>query len=249
MTSRAGIRLFIDVPLGPGLGLPMADTQAHYLRNVLRRTPGDEVRLFNGKDGEWRARIDTLDKRGGAFAIEAQTRVQTTEDGPWLLVAAIKRARMELIVEKATELGVTRICPVTTARTNTDRINRDRLISIAIEAAEQCGRLTVAEIAAPGPLSEMLRDWSPTRRLYLLDETGGGTPIAASFAAHPANIGAALLIGPEGGFDQTELDAMMNLPFVNALDLGGRVLRAETAALAALACYQAVAGDWARNQG
>ncbi len=244
MTSRAGLRLYIDTPLAAHAHLPMAETHAHYLRNVLRRGPGDEVRLFNGRDGEWRARIAALDKHGGAFQTEEMTRAQRDEDGPWLLVAAIKRAPLELIVEKATELGVARICPVTTQRTNSERINRDRLAAIAIEAAEQCSRLTVPEIAPTKPLNEMLRDWQAPRRLYLLDETGAGTPIAAALASHPRDDGAALLIGPEGGFAESELDAMKFLPFVNALDLGKRILRAETAALAALACFQAIAGDW-----
>jgi 16S rRNA (uracil1498-N3)-methyltransferase len=138
---------------------------------------------------------------------------------------------------------------VTTVRTNSERLNRDRLISIATEASEQCARLTVPEIAAAMPLKDMLVDWPENRQLYLLDETGGGTPMAAAFGAHRKERGAALLIGPEGGFDQSELDAMRNLPFVNALDLGKRILRAETAALAALACYQAIAGDGAKNGG
>ena len=245
MTSRAGIRLYIDAALSAHAHLPMAETHAHYLRNVLRRGPGDEVQLFNGRDGEWRATIATLDKRGGAFQTTEQTRPQSADDGPWLLVAAIKRARLELIVEKATELGAARICPVTTARTNSERINRDRLAAIAIEAAEQCSRLTVPEIAATKSLADVLREWPAPRRLYLLDETGAGTPIAVAFASHPREFGAALLIGPEGGFAESELDAMKFLPFVNALDLGDRILRAETAALAALACFQAIAGDWA----
>ena len=245
MTSRAGIRLYIDAALSAHAHLPMAETHAHYLRNVLRRGPGDEVQLFNGRDGEWRATIDILDKRGGVFHTDAQTRPQTVDNGPWLLVALIKRAPLEMIVEKATELGAARICPVTTARTNTERINRERLAAIAIEAAEQCSRLTVPEIAATKPLAEILRDWPTPRRLYLLDETGAGTPIAATFALHPREHGAAILIGPEGGFSESELDAMKFLPFVNALDLGKRVLRAETAALSALACFQAIAGDWA----
>jgi 16S rRNA (uracil1498-N3)-methyltransferase len=245
MTSRAGIRLYIDMPLATGETLTMGETHAHYLRNVLRRAVGNEIHLFNGRDGEWRARIAILDKRGGTFTIEALTRPQTTEAGPWLLVAAIKRARLEMIVEKATELGIARICPVTTLRTNSERLNLDRLTAIAVEAAEQCTRLSVPVIAPVEPLTQMLARWPAERRLYLLDETGVGTPIATAFASHPASAEAAILIGPEGGFDQSELDAMKILPFVNALDLGKRVLRAETAALAALACFQAIAGDWA----
>jgi 16S rRNA (uracil1498-N3)-methyltransferase len=249
MTSRAGIRLFVQAPLNAGVSLIMEDQHVHYLRNVLRRSEGDRIELFNGRDGQWRARIAVLDRRGGSFMVESRTLEQAPEDGPWLLIAAIKRARLEMIVEKATELGAARICPVTTVRTNSERLNRDRLISIATEASEQCARLTVPEIAAAMPLKDMLVDWPENRQLYLLDETGGGTPMAAAFGAHRKERGAALLIGPEGGFDQSELDAMRNLPFVNALDLGKRILRAETAALAALACYQAIAGDGAKNGG
>ncbi|MCD6073263.1 MAG: ribosomal small subunit methyltransferase [Rhodospirillales bacterium] len=253
MTSRAGIRLFVEADLATG-ALPMSEDHAHYLRNVMRRGSGDEVHLFNGRDGEWLARIGGLDKRGGQFTVHKQVRAQETEDGPWLLIGAIKRVRLELIIEKATELGAARICPVTTLRTNTERLNRDRLTAIATEAAEQCARLTVPEIAPTVPLKNMLMDWPHKeelgdRRLYLLDETGAGTAMAAAFGAHPKNQGAALLIGPEGGFDQSELDAMRILPFVNALDLGKRILRAETAALAALACYQAIVGDGAKNGG
>jgi 16S rRNA (uracil1498-N3)-methyltransferase len=249
MTSRAGIRLFVQAPLNAGVSLIMEDQHVHYLRNVLRRSEGDRIELFNGRDGQWRARIAVLDRRGGSFMVESRTLEQAPEDGPWLLIAAIKRARLEMIVEKATELGAARICPVTTVRTNSERLNRDRLISIATEASEQCARLTVPEIAAAMPLKDMLVDWPENRQLYLLDETGGGTPMAAAFGAHRKERGAALLIGPEGGFDQSELDAMRNLPFVNALDLGKRILRAETAALAALACYQAIVGDGAKNGG
>jgi 16S rRNA (uracil1498-N3)-methyltransferase len=248
MTSRAGIRLFVQAPLNAGVSLIMEERHVHYLRNVLRQSEGDRIELFNGRDGQWRARIAVLDRRGGSFMVESQTRQQAPENGPWLIVAAVKRARIEMIVEKATELGVSRICPVTTQRTNSERLNRERLVSIATEAAEQSARLTVPEIAALIPLKTMLTDWPPQnapnhRRLYLLDETGAGLAMASAFAAHPREMGAALLIGPEGGFDQSELDAMRILPFVSALDLGKRILRAETAALAALACYQAIAGD------
>lgn len=243
MTSRAGIRLFVQAPLTASVSLIMEDQHVHYLRNVLRQSEGDRIELFNGRDGQWRARIAVLDRRGGSFMVERQTFEQTAEDGPWLIVGAVKRARLEMIVEKATELGAARICPVTTLRTNSERLNRERLIAIATEAAEQCARLTVPEIAALTPLKTMLMNWPTDRRLYLLDETGAGVPMAQAFAAHPKEMGAALLIGPEGGFDQSELDAMRILPFVNALDLGKRILRAETAALAALACYQAIAGN------
>ena len=248
MTSRAGIRLFVQAPLSPGVSLIMEDPHVHYLRNVLRRSEGDRVELFNGRDGQWRARIAVLDRRGGSYVIESRTREQAAEDGPWLLIAPVKRARLDLIVEKATELGVARICPVSTARTNSERVNLERLASIAIEASEQCNRLTVPEITSAEALSQVLATWDVTRRLYLLDETGSGLPVGPAFASHPHDTGAALLIGPEGGFDQSELDAMKILPFVNALDLGKRILRAETAALAALACFQAIAGDWATDK-
>lgn len=236
------IRLFIDQLLAGGARIAANDKQAHQLRHVMRRNEGDEVLLFNGRDGEWRATLDLIGKRDVAFHLVERTRLPIAETGPWLLIALIKRGPLDLVIEKATELGVSAILPVMTERTNAERANLERLAAIAREAAEQCGRLTVPEVRAPQPLLSALGSWPKDRRLFVMDETHSGAPAAETFAHSSGQ--AAILIGPEGGFSQTELDALRNLPFVNALDLGSRVLRAETAAIAALACYQALAGDW-----
>jgi 16S rRNA (uracil1498-N3)-methyltransferase len=224
-----------------------SDAQAHQLRHVMRRADGDEVLLFNGRDGEWRATIAMAGKRAIDFQLADRTRPQDPEPGPWLLIAPVKRGPFDLIAEKATELGASTLWPVMTERTNAERVNLDRLSAIVREAAEQCGRLTVPEVRAPRALMTALASWPSERKLFLMDETHAGAPAADAFAR--ARGPAAILIGPEGGFAQSELDAIRKLPFVNALDLGHRILRAETAAIAALACYQAVAGDWRSTPG
>ena len=243
------IRLHVEAPLASDARVVTTQPQAHYLKNVMRRAAGDEILLFNGRDGEWRARIETLDRKGCALAVVAQTRAQPDETGPVLLIAPIKRGPMEWLVEKATELGVTDIRLVTTERTNAERVKVERLAAIAVEAAEQCGRLSVPDVHAPTALSALLRDWPATEPLYLLDETGGVTSIADAMQDHPRKQPPGFLIGPEGGFAQAELDAMKKLNFVTALGLGPRLLRAETAAVAALSCFQALAGDWAEQPG
>jgi 16S rRNA (uracil1498-N3)-methyltransferase len=236
------IRLFIDRDLSGGAEIAADDKQSHQLRHVMRRSEGDEVLLFNGRDGEWRARLSLVGKRDLTFRLTGQVRPQTEEAGPWLLIALIKRAPLDLVAEKATELGASAILPVMTERTNAERANIDRLATIAREAAEQCGRLTIPDVRPPQLLMDVMGRWSSDRKLFVMDETHKGVAAAAGFAKASGPV--AILVGPEGGFAQTELDALRNLPFVNALDLGIRVLRAETAAIAALACYQAVAGDW-----
>jgi len=238
------IRLHVTEALSAGARIDATTTQAHYLNHVMRRTAGDEVLLFNGRDGEWRARIDVLDRKGSGFVVEQRTRPQAPEPGPTLLIAAIKRVPLELVVEKATELGAAAIQPVLTRRTNSERVNLERLGAIAVEAAEQCERLTVPELRAPQPLDDVLRAWPAGPHLYVMDETGAGIPIAAALGS--AQVQPAFLIGPEGGFDDAELDALRKLNFVTAVGLGPRILRAETAALAALACWQALAGDCER---
>jgi 16S rRNA (uracil1498-N3)-methyltransferase len=177
------------------------------------------------------------------LAVEARRRGPEPEPALWLVFAPIKRLRLDWLIEKGTELGVGAFVPVMTERTQAERINRERLADHAIAAAEQCERLSVPEIREPRRLEDVLADWPGERRLIVCDETGGGTPLAAALGALPAGSAAALLVGPEGGFAQTELDALAILPFVTRAGLGPRVLRAETAALASLAVYQAIAGD------
>jgi len=208
------------------------EPQARYLGTVMRRAVGDRLRLFNGRDGEWQARIVTLGKRGALAEAEALLRPQLPEPDHWLLLSIIKREALEWAVEKATELGAAEIHPVVTLRSQPARPNPDRLRAIAIEAAEQCERLTVPVIHPPRPLDSTLRDWPDGRCLIAAIERG-------TAAAPQAQAGAAgLLIGPEGGFDPKELDAMRGLPFLVPASLGPRILRAETAAIVGLAFMQ-----------
>jgi len=205
---------------------------------------------FNSRDGEFLCRIVTLDHHRGFLKIETRLRdpEPIAESDPWLVFAPIKRLRLDLVIEKGTELGVSAFIPVVTALTQPERPQRNRMIAHAIAAVEQSERLAVPEIRPVEPLSAVLAVWPLERRLILCDETGGGVPMAEALEVLPAGAPAALLIGPEGGFAQTELDALANLPFVTRAGLGPRVLRAETAALAALAVFQAIAGDWRRTR-
>lgn len=245
--ERAPPRLFVDAALTAGGETALSANQAHYLRHVLRRGEGDAVHLFNGRDGEWRGRIAALGKSRAAVSVESRLRVQVDEPDLWLLFAPIKRAPIDLMAEKATELGVSALLPVLTRRTVVARVNGERLRAIAVEAAEQCERLSVPEVRAARPLAQVLDAWPEGRRLLLCDETGQGCPIAQALsgldgAARKAPW--AILVGPEGGFDPAELDAIKKRTIVTPVTLGRRVLRAETAAMAALACWQAVIGDW-----
>jgi 16S rRNA (uracil1498-N3)-methyltransferase len=233
----ADLRLFVDVPLTQGGLLEPSAAQAHYLLTVMRRQAGDSAVLFNGRDGEWLAAIEPIERRRCRLAITEQLRPQQPEPGPTLLFAPLKRIRQEFLIEKATELGVARLEPVFTRRSVVDRINRARVLSIAIEAAEQSGRLTVPEIDQPTSLDQRLESWPADRLLIFGDETGNGAPLLETLQTRGTGD---LLIGPEGGFTDEELVELRRLEQVVAVSLGPRVLRAETAALAALACWQAV---------
>jgi 16S rRNA (uracil1498-N3)-methyltransferase len=239
------IRLFVEADLAGGAEIGLGEQQAHYLIHVMRLSPGDAIALFNGRDGEWRGGVAEIGKKTVRLRVDAPIRAQAAEPDLWLLFAPVKRARIDLIVEKATELGVSRLQPVMTARTNMSRIGDDRLRAIAIEAAEQCERLSVPELMPALPLSRVLADWPRGRILFTLDETGAGRPIADALAAAEPGP-AAMLVGPEGGFAKSELDALGRLAFSVRVGLGRRILRADTAVIAALACYQAIRGDWRR---
>ena len=240
---RVKWRLHSEAALAAGGAVTLDAARAHYLRNVLRLAPGAEIALFNARDGEFRARIARLGKSDALAEIAERLRPPAAEPDAWLLFAPIKRQAIDLVAEKATELGVARLVPVLTRHTDVTRVATDRLRAIAIEAAEQCGRLTVPQVDEPAPLDAILAGWNSQRRLYVCAEQGAAEPIA-HVAAHAARAPYALLVGPEGGFAATELDHLRNLDFVSALDLGPRILRAETAALAALAIMQAWLGDW-----
>jgi 16S rRNA (uracil1498-N3)-methyltransferase len=218
--------------------------QAHRLRAVLRLSTGAAIAAFNAADGEWLCRIVELSKNSGWLVVELRLRSAGAEPDLWLLFALIRRARLDWLVEKATELGASALMPLWTARTQAERLNLERLRAHAVSAVEQSERLSVPELRPPEALDRVLAAWPAGRRLVVCDETGAGEPIGTAVAR--LSLGpAALLIGPEGGFDQTELDALGKLSFVSRVGLGPRVLRAETAAVAALAVFQAIAGDWA----
>jgi 16S rRNA (uracil1498-N3)-methyltransferase len=234
-------RLFVEHRLAAGEAIPATAGQAHYLGGVMRRAAGDAVTLFNGRDGEWQAAIASLRKDRATFTPERQTRPQASASDLRLLVAAVKRDALEWIVEKATELGVAVVQPVFTRRSVVDRVNAPRLATIALEAAEQCRRLTLPRLAPAAPLHAVLEAWDGAP-LLAGDETGQAPPIAR--VVHALALPLGWLVGPEGGFDPAELDDLRRRPFVSTVGLGPRILRAETAAVAGLAVMQSLAGDW-----
>jgi len=240
-------RLFVEADLSVEGEVPLAEAQHHYLRHVMRRPDGAPLLLFNGRDGEWRATFEGRGKKAGVARVVDRRREQAVEPDVWLCFAPVKRARLDYIAEKATELGAALLQPVLTQHTIVERVNVERLRANAVEAAEQSERLTVPEVRAPLVLDRLLGGWPTGRRLLMCDETGGGPPIAEVLGGlDPAARGApwAILVGPEGGFAATELDAVRRMTDVMAVGLGPRILRADTAALAALACWQALVGDW-----
>ncbi|MBI3453306.1 MAG: 16S rRNA (uracil(1498)-N(3))-methyltransferase [Rhodospirillales bacterium] len=240
--GRIKARLYVADSLAvPTLGLDAP--RAHYLRHVLRLDKGARVAVFNAHDGEYAARIDGFGKGWCTLTVEEKRRAPAPESDLWLVFAPIKRARLDFVVEKATELGVSGIWPVFTRHTAVARINVERLALTGIEAAEQSERLSAPEIFPPAPLDAAMAKWPTSRRLLLCDESGGGGPIAEILPRVGTDGPWAILTGPEGGFARAELDALRELPFVTPVGLGPRVLRADTAALAALAIFQALAHD------
>ena len=236
------IRLFVPDTLQSGARLVLGQDQAHYLTNVMRRAVGETVLVFNGRDGEWRAIVVEVGKRACAVTLETRTRPQAMGPDLDLVVALVKRTRLETIVEKATELGARRVRLVVTRNTNADNAKLSRLQAIATEAAEQTGRIEVPEILAPERLDRVLDEWDPARRLVFCDEAGAARPMLKALS--PAGAGA-VLIGPEGGFCEAERRRLRDAPYVTAVSLGPRILRADTAAIAALSLWQAAVGDWA----
>ena len=238
------IRLHVPQPLASGAAvLPTLD-QSRYLTQVMRLKAGDDLLVFNGVDGEWRCVVAEVLKKGVVLKAVEQARPQDTVPDVHLLIAVVKKAALEFAVEKATELGAARIGLVTTRRTQGDRVRMDRLEAIAVESAEQTGRLDVPEIDLPAKLEAVLDGWDASRRLMFCDETGGAPAMSALAAAGGGPW--AILIGPEGGFAPEERERLRSLPFTTAVSLGPRVLRADTAATAALTLWQAAVGDWER---
>ncbi|MGV3580194.1 16S rRNA (uracil(1498)-N(3))-methyltransferase [Brevundimonas sp.] len=236
------IRLHVPQPLSAGAALAPTLDQSRYLTQVMRLKTGDDLLVFNGKDGEWRVSVAEVLKKGVILRAEEQVRPQHYGPDLELIVAVVKKARVETIVEKAAELGAKRVRLTITQRTNADRIRLDRLDAIAEEAAEQTGRLDVPTVDDPVKLDAILNGWDPSRRLMFCDETGGAPVASAVTEPGPW----AILIGPEGGFSPVERDRLLALPFTTAVSLGPRILRADTAAIAAMTLWQAAVGDWER---
>jgi 16S rRNA (uracil1498-N3)-methyltransferase len=239
--SEAKVRLYVDQPLASGQAVAVGIDQANYLFNVMRLMPGAAVSLFNGSDGEWRAVVQQAGKRAGVLMCDVQTAALRLPPDVWLMFAPIKKARTDFIVEKAVELGAARIMPVQTRRTNAERLRQDRLQAHAMEAAEQCGATFVPPVNDLISLDKLLSTWDPTRRILWADE---GLQARAALSQHTAKGPWAILIGPEGGFSMEERQMLQALPFVIPISLGPRILRADTAAVAALTLWQATIGDW-----
>ncbi len=247
---RTTLRLWVAGDLVAASPVTLNGDQAHYLRAVMRRSVGDELLVFNGRDGEWLSRLVALSKSGAQIEPVRQTRLQSQGIDLRLVFAPIKRARLEILIEKAVELGVSTLVPVITRRTIVSRLNLDRLSAHAREAAEQTERLDIPAVAAPRSIEAVLNDWEPNRRLLFCDETGSAPSLAAALQeVEPCVESWAVLIGPEGGFDPSELDLVRGFPFATPVSLGPRVLRADTAAIAALAVFQALRGDWGTARG
>lgn len=234
------LRLFLDHPLGAGQAVVLSSEQAHYLGNVMRRRVGEVIEVFNGRDGGWEAEITSLSRRSVEARLIRLIREQRDPPDLWLCFAPIKKARTDFIVEKAAELGARRIIPVQTDHTNTERIRQPRLQAHAVEAAEQCGGTFVPEVSSLTPLSVLLEGLG-NRRLFWCDEAAAGP--ATALAGQPRGAWA-ILIGPEGGFSEAERASLMGFPGAVRASLGPRILRADTAAVAALTLWQAELGDW-----
>jgi 16S rRNA (uracil1498-N3)-methyltransferase len=237
------VRLYVEDALGSGARVKPSEAQAHYLLHVMRARADGRVSLFNGRNGEWLAAIAEVTKKSCTLVCTKQTRPQSGTPDVWLCFAPIKKTPADYVVQKATELGVTALVPVFTRRTIVTRVNGERMAANAIEAAEQSDRLTVPAIREPVTLEKLLASWPRERRIVFCDEGGDAKPIVEALSAI-ANGAFAILTGPEGGFDPAERERIRAHDFVVPVTLGPRILRADTAALAALAVWQAVKGDW-----
>ncbi|WP_184563031.1 16S rRNA (uracil(1498)-N(3))-methyltransferase [Sulfitobacter undariae] len=237
----AKIRLYVEHPLGVGQSVPLDRGQAHYLFGVMRQSLGAHLLLFNGTDGEWRAEVVEAGKRGGVLRCVEQTKPLQLPPDLWLCFAPIKKARTDFIVEKATEMGAARIVPMQTEFTNSGRIQRDRLQAHAVEAAEQCGGTCVPEVVDLVRFRSLMDTWDSTRRIMFCDEAlATAAPALLQGAVGPW----AIFIGPEGGFSAREREKLNGLEYAGAVSLGPRILRADTAAVAAMTVWQQTCGDW-----
>tara|TARA_B100000686_G_C16682849_1_gene912975 strand:+ start:123 stop:884 length:762 start_codon:yes stop_codon:yes gene_type:complete len=249
--NRPAPRLLVETPLSQGISVELPRKKTHYLKHVLRLRIGAEVLIFNGHDGEWLAQIRKLGNKGCTLTAIKRTRDQTSTLSLILVFAPLKKNALDFLIQKSTELGVGAIQPVITERTAVNRINKKRLTTQVHEASEQCGRLEVPKILNPEPLITFLNTWPDNKPLWTGDETGAGhnfSSVLQNWASKRMQLnGQGILIGPEGGFTINELATLRSMPFVTMVDLGPRILRAETAAVAALSCWQTVLGDWRRN--
>lgn len=236
-------RLYVDAPLAAEAELILPKDQAHYLANVLRKSEGDGVRVFNGKDGEWRAEISELSKKSASITIKEPLRPPQPAPDIWLCFAPVRKHRNAFIIEKATELGASKLQPVVTQRTQFPRFKIDKMRAQIIEAAEQTERLDLPRAEIPISLTEMLSGWDDKNRTLIFADEGGDAKPALD-ALQTLSAPAAILIGPEGGFDDKERDMLRSKPYVTPVSLGPRILRADTAALSLLTLWQAVQGDW-----
>jgi 16S rRNA (uracil1498-N3)-methyltransferase len=237
------IRIYLDADLRAAGRVSPGPEQAHYLLRVMRLARDAPLLVFNGRDGEWRARIAEVGKRGCLLALEECVRAQASSPDLDLVVALVKRSRLDTVVEKAAELGARRVRLVLTERTNADHTNIARLAAIATEAAEQTGRLDLPQVVSPQPLAGLLSTWEASRRLMFCDEAGDAAPAAEALRAAGGGPWA-ILIGPEGGFSPAEREAVRALAVTTAVSLGPRILRADTACIVALSLWQSTLGDW-----
>lgn len=242
---KSAPRLFVEDELGEGRIFALDGSHAHYLGKVMRAKAGDTVILCDNQTGEWAARVGEVEKRRVDVTIIERLRPREEVPDLWLCAALLKKDRFDIVLEKATELGTARIQPVITHRCVADKLNEARARTVTTEAAEQCARTALPELGEPMKLGALLKDWPATRTLYFADEEGGA-PAAETFAAHDGP--AAILIGPEGGFDDEERAAIRNHPQARAITLGPRILRGETAAIAALSVWMATCGDWSNKE-
>jgi 16S rRNA (uracil1498-N3)-methyltransferase len=245
--SKIRARLWVDSPLAADARVELNPADSHYVSNVMRLRAGDALALFNGRDGEWLGKISSAGKRAVSLTLGEQLRVQRPEPDLWLAFAPVKRARIDFIAQKATELGVSRLLPVMTQYTNVTRVNTQRLQANAKEAAEQCERLVIPEVSETQTLAEMIAGWPAGRRLMFCDETLAGGPaleVLQQAAEEGSDAPWAVLTGPEGGFSAQEHELLRAQDYTLAVTLGPRLLRADTAALAALTLWQAAMGDW-----
>lgn len=238
----ANIRLFIEDNIALNNTLTIEEKQAHYLINVMKQRVGNVIQLFNNKDGEFDAEIINVSKKNVEVLITKKTKDYSVSPDIWLLFAPLKKDQTDFVIQKATELGVRKIIPTITSRTNSEKVRIERFISQSIEAAEQCRRVDLPEISPAISLEKILQSWDKERTLYFMDETGKGINIIKAFSTKSPK--SAILVGPEGGFDKKELEILEKLDYTQGVTMGNRILRAETAVVAAISCWQAISGDW-----